>query len=358
MNQEFVKKQQRPQKQQYPFSAHAATTSPSISPPVPRQNSNKQKAERNTTKKRNAAERLNVKDILADEPSNTKSQRPRKKAKSSCPAAGNGAAQVNAAVNGLPKPPSAPTAQVAVLTTCVSARTAKAASKRPHSSLTASGPAAAHLPDPTQGLAVDTQSNGLNAQHTAHTASASWTGKKGKQRHKQQGSSSQNPAPVTDSLKVNGRVTTPADSAATASPAAHTDDTAAPHAVKQRFPVVTTRPSKHRSSSAAAIGSNWKALQQRLAAEALDKQQQQQGNGYIPRKRFRKGANTAGTLQPSNGGLTGGKQIGSIGHTAGATAVLALDCEMVGVGPGGERDALARISIVSAWAIPVLYVRQ
>jgi hypothetical protein len=34
--------------------------------------------------------------------------------------------------------------------------------------------------------------------------------------------------------------------------------------------------------------------------------------------------------------------------------VLAMDCEMVGVGLEGERDSLARVSVVSARGVAVL----
>ena len=37
----------------------------------------------------------------------------------------------------------------------------------------------------------------------------------------------------------------------------------------------------------------------------------------------------------------------AIGSTAGATRILAMDCEMVGVGPGGVRSALARVCLVN-----------
>ena len=40
----------------------------------------------------------------------------------------------------------------------------------------------------------------------------------------------------------------------------------------------------------------------------------------------------------------------AIGSTAGATRIPAIDCEMVGVGPGGVRSALARVCLVDAAA--------
>jgi hypothetical protein len=37
---------------------------------------------------------------------------------------------------------------------------------------------------------------------------------------------------------------------------------------------------------------------------------------------------------------------------------VAMDCEMVGVGPGGERDSLARVSIVSGVLVTCLSSSQ
>ena len=41
------------------------------------------------------------------------------------------------------------------------------------------------------------------------------------------------------------------------------------------------------------------------------------------------------------------KQISSLGRNTALTHVVAIDCEMVGVGPNGDQDSLARVSIVS-----------
>lgn len=41
------------------------------------------------------------------------------------------------------------------------------------------------------------------------------------------------------------------------------------------------------------------------------------------------------------------KKPGAIGSAAGVTTVLAIDCEMVGVGPNGDRSALARVCVVN-----------
>lgn len=37
-----------------------------------------------------------------------------------------------------------------------------------------------------------------------------------------------------------------------------------------------------------------------------------------------------------------------MGSNTGLTPLVALDCEMVGVGPGGVRSALARVAVVNA----------
>jgi hypothetical protein len=93
----------------------------------------------------------------------------------------------------------------------------------------------------------------------------------------------------------------------------------------------------------AAVGSNWAALQQQLAAAAAAKPAQN-----WRRQRLSKAAAAGGGKDTA--AAPAAKRIGSIGRTQGATPILALDCEMVGVGPDGDRDSLARVSIVSAHA--------
>jgi hypothetical protein len=123
-----------------------------------------------------------------------------------------------------------------------------------------------------------------------------------------------------------------ANSTATGAPAA--DDTAGPTAVA----AAAAKPLQLKQP--AAIGSNWQALKQQLVAEQAAKPKRpRKGTGQAP------GAAAGGSSSSSSS--AGKKQIGSIGHNKDATPIVAMDCEMVGVGPGGERDSLARVSIVS-----------
>jgi hypothetical protein len=71
----------------------------------------------------------------------------------------------------------------------------------------------------------------------------------------------------------------------------------------------------------AAPGSNWAALRHTLHKKL----------GNVPR--VRKAPHHEHTLQP---------MLPPLGSSQEATKVIALDCEMVGVGDGGERSALAR----------------
>eukprot|EP00955_Chlamydomonas_euryale_P008765 93476-Chlamydomonas_euryale.AAC.1 len=45
--------------------------------------------------------------------------------------------------------------------------------------------------------------------------------------------------------------------------------------------------------------------------------------------------------------MAAARQIGSKGCRMGPTPVVAMDCEMVGVGPDGVRSALARVCLVN-----------
>jgi len=88
------------------------------------------------------------------------------------------------------------------------------------------------------------------------------------------------------------------------------------------------------------ISSNWLQLQQQL-------QQQEAARPKQHRKGRQKGPAAAASADHQRTELVK-KRIASTGHNTASTAQLAMDCEMVGVGPGGERDSLARVSLVSS----------
>jgi RNA exonuclease 4 len=88
----------------------------------------------------------------------------------------------------------------------------------------------------------------------------------------------------------------------------------------------TAAPGVTGGAGTAAVSSNWQAMR------AVIKQQDEARKRRLP-------AAAAG------GGPS--KKPGAIGSTSGITSVLAIDCEMVGVGPAGERSALARVCVVN-----------
>ena len=53
-----------------------------------------------------------------------------------------------------------------------------------------------------------------------------------------------------------------------------------------------------------------------------------------------------------------GRKCACAGSRQGLTSVVALDCEMVGVGPGGERSALARSAVCPLNCVTVRTVQD
>jgi RNA exonuclease 4 len=92
--------------------------------------------------------------------------------------------------------------------------------------------------------------------------------------------------------------------------------------------------------SSAVISSNWQALQQQLKAAAATAKPQF--------RRKRKDTDGDAEAAAAAGAKGPKKQISSMGRNTALTSVVAMDCEMVGVGPQADRDSLARVSIVSA----------
>jgi hypothetical protein len=96
-------------------------------------------------------------------------------------------------------------------------------------------------------------------------------------------------------------------------------------------------PAKVAAVARAPPGSNWQALKQQLVEQAAT----------APKWKRRPRAGAAAGAGGAGEGPAGKKPIGAIGTSAALTQVVAVDCEFVGVGPGGESDALARVSVVS-----------
>ena len=80
------------------------------------------------------------------------------------------------------------------------------------------------------------------------------------------------------------------------------------------------------STAGGAISANWAALKATMGT----------GKGTKKRQCPAGPASAAGTEQPA------AKRPEAVGDAEGLTPVLALDCEMVGVGPEGSRSSLAR----------------
>ncbi|GAB4817053.1 hypothetical protein N2152v2_004099 [Parachlorella kessleri] len=125
-------------------------------------------------------------------------------------------------------------------------------------------------------------------------------------------------------------------------------------AVAAAFPTLVV-PVPPKSATAAGVGSNWAALKTALAQQ---QQHSSAGGGKRGRQRgqgVREGAEEDATQEAK----PGGKLPSSMGSDQGLTKVLAIDCEMVGVGPDGTRSALARVCVVNSVGNVVLdsYVR-
>ncbi|PRW59412.1 RNA exonuclease 4 [Chlorella sorokiniana] len=103
--------------------------------------------------------------------------------------------------------------------------------------------------------------------------------------------------------------------------------------------VAAPKPGAAPSAAAAAATSNWAALK---AAMDAAKQQQQAARPHWHKKR--KAEASAGDVQPA----VPVNRPTSTGSDTGPTKVLAIDCEMVGVGPNGDRSVLARVCIVNS----------
>ena len=98
-------------------------------------------------------------------------------------------------------------------------------------------------------------------------------------------------------------------------------------------------PKKHAiptTTAANASGSNWAALQ---AANLVSNKKKAKANGGVALRGKPAAASTPTSTTPA--------RPDAVNSTAGATRILAIDCEMVGVGPGGARSSLARVCVVN-----------
>lgn len=146
-----------------------------------------------------------------------------------------------------------------------------------------------------------------------------------------------NAVPVPASLTARRRDAGAA--AAAASPSSSPRAAGAKRARDDAAPTAAPppKPKKHAvptTTAANAPGSNWAALQ---AANLVAKKKKAQHDGKKPRP--------STSLAPTT--PTPPARPDAINSTAGATRILAIDCEMVGVGPGGARSSLARVCVVN-----------
>jgi RNA exonuclease 4 len=113
-------------------------------------------------------------------------------------------------------------------------------------------------------------------------------------------------------------------------------------------PTVVTLPAKGNAASAHVPSSNWLALKQAL----------QKRNPAVPpsshkAKHDKPHARTPPTSEDAGPAATPRTQRQTAG-SAQATKILAIDCEMVGAGKSGDKNVLARVSIVNAVGLVVL----
>jgi RNA exonuclease 4 len=92
---------------------------------------------------------------------------------------------------------------------------------------------------------------------------------------------------------------------------------------KRRDASSAEKQQKKASKTQALGNSNWKAIQSAVSTG-----------------RKKRGKHEQKATQPAG--------LAPRGSETGRTSVVGLDCEMVGVGPGGHRSALARVSIVNS----------
>eukprot|EP00798_Chlamydomonas_sp_ICE-L_P024025 gene24025-9600_t len=86
-------------------------------------------------------------------------------------------------------------------------------------------------------------------------------------------------------------------------------------------------------SKSGQVGSNWELLKKVIGATGARKKKQ-----AIVKKK---------TESSSISSVNMSKRPQAVGKSTEPTSVVALDCEMVGVGPGGERSALARVCMIN-----------
>ena len=100
--------------------------------------------------------------------------------------------------------------------------------------------------------------------------------------------------------------------------------------------------------TARAAGGNWAALKARINAgtSKVAKAKAAERRAMEDVARAREDASGSGVFRRGDGEVEG-KKPAPTGKNTAVTKLLALDCEMVGVGADGKRSILARVSIVN-----------
>lgn len=91
-----------------------------------------------------------------------------------------------------------------------------------------------------------------------------------------------------------------------------------------------------------AVGSNWQALKKKIGADGSGPKKEE--------KRINKRATVEVTTEVQElgvGVLAGSRRPDAKGDGVELTSVVSIDCEMVGVGPGGKASSLARVCVIN-----------
>lgn len=90
------------------------------------------------------------------------------------------------------------------------------------------------------------------------------------------------------------------------------------------------------------MNSNWLSLKATLLSQPKPEPSRTHGNAPRPRKRRKAGAHPHSNAAGDESGQEREGAMDVRGSNTGLTDVVALDCEMVGVGRNGSKNALAR----------------
>lgn len=118
------------------------------------------------------------------------------------------------------------------------------------------------------------------------------------------------------------------------------DDAMAKKKASRTSPAVERAPKRASDGATATTGANWAALKKRINAGASSA-----AKAAAAARRALEDVDDA--TRTRDGGRDASATPRATGRNTAVTAVLALDCEMVGVGADGKRSILARASIVN-----------